>query len=172
MMATLFTDLSYSFRTLFKHPGHTITAVLALALGVGGITAIFSVVNAVLRPLPFREPDRLVSMRAASLRTGETVGSISVPDFLDYRQQNRTLERFSASHTLSYTLSGDADAERVNSARVSADFFETFGVAPRQGRGFLPDEEKEGRNNVAVLSHNLWQRRFGSDPSLGGRAIL
>jgi putative ABC transport system permease protein len=172
MMGTLLPELRYSFRTLFKHPGQTITAVLALALGVGGNTAIFSVVNAVLRPLPFREPERLVWMRAASLRTGEPVGSISAPDFLDYRQQNRTLERLSALHTLSFTLSGDGDPERVKSARVSADFFETFGIAPRQGRGFLPDEEKEGRNGVVVLSHGLWQRRFGSDPGLVGRTLV
>jgi len=172
MMGNLLSDLRYSFRTLFKHPGHTIAAVIALALGVGGNTAIFSVVNAVLRPLPFREPERLVWMRAASLRTGEQIGSICVPDFLDYRQQNRTFEHFSALNTLSYTLSGDSDAERVKVAAVSADFFETFGIAPRLGRSFLPEEEKEGRNSVVVLSHGLWQRRFGSDPNVVGRSLV
>lgn len=171
-MGTLLSDLRYSFRTLFKHPGYTIAAVIALALGVGGNTAIFSVVNAVLRPLPFREPDGLVWMRAASLRTGEQIGSISIPDFLDYRQQNGTLERFSALHNLSFTLSGESDAERVKAAGVSADFFETFGIAPKLGRAFLPEEEKEGRNSVVVLSHGLWQRRFGSDPNVVGRSLV
>jgi putative ABC transport system permease protein len=178
-MGNLLQDLRYSLRTLSKQPSFTVTSALALALGIGGNTAIFSVMTAALRPLPFREPERLVWVRAASLRTGETIGSVSAPDFLDYRQQNRTLDRLAALHTLSFTLSGDGEPERITSARVSANFFETLGVEPVKGRAFLPEEEREGHNDVVVISHALWRRRFGGDPkviggtlTLNGRSVI
>jgi putative ABC transport system permease protein len=158
---------------LVKTPGFTAVAIIALALGIGANTAIFSVVNAVLlRPLPFKDPDNLVWAQAADLKTGEQGGKISPPDFLDYREQNRVFERFSALQYTSFTLTGDAvEPERVVGARVSADFFETLGIAPVKGRSFLAEEEREGNNRVAIISYGLWQRRFGSDPNLVGKTF-
>jgi putative ABC transport system permease protein len=158
---------------LVKTPGFTLVAILALALGIGANTAIFSVVNGVLlRPLPFKDPDRLVWAQGADLTTGETGGKISPPDFLDYREQNRVFEHFAAVQYISFTLTGDAaEPERVTGARVSADFFETLGIMPVKGRAFLAEEEREGSNRVAVISHGLWQRRFGADPNLVGKTV-
>ncbi|HEX8651885.1 MAG TPA: ABC transporter permease [Pyrinomonadaceae bacterium] len=172
-MGTLLQDLRYGCRMLLKTPGFTLVAIVALALGIGANTAIFSVVNGVLlRPLPFKDPDRLVWAQAADLKTGEPGGSISPPDFLDYREQNRVFEHFAALQYISFTLTGDAaEPERVTGARVSADFFETLGITPVKGRSFLAEEEREGSNRVAVISHGLWQRRFGSDPNLVGKTV-
>jgi putative ABC transport system permease protein len=158
---------------LVKTPGFTLVAILALALGIGANTAIFSVVNGVLlRPLPLTDPDRLVWAQGADLKTGEQGGKISPPDFLDYREQNRVFEHFSALQYISFTLTGDAaEPERVTGARVSADFFETLGIMPVKGRTFLAEEEREGSNRVAIISHGLWQRRFGADPNLVGRTV-
>jgi putative ABC transport system permease protein len=172
-MGTLLQDLRYGFRMLVKTPGFSVVAIVALALGIGVNTAIFSVVNAVLlRPLPFKDPDNLVWAQAADLKTGELGGSISPPDFLDYREQNRVFEHFAALQSISFTLTGEAvEPERVMGARVSADFFEALGIAPAIGRSFLAEEEREGSNRVAVISHGLWQRRFGGDPNLVGKTF-
>ncbi len=171
-METLWQDLRYGCRVLLRKPSYAAMAVIALGLGIGANTAIFSVVNAVLlRGLPFKDPDRLVWAQGASIQTGEQGGSISPPDFLDYRQQNRLFEHFAALMSLTYTLTGDGEPERVPAARVSADFFETLGVVPMKGRAFLPEEEQEGRNAVAVISHGLWQRRFGSEPDVIGKSL-
>jgi putative ABC transport system permease protein len=173
-MGTLAQDLRYALRMLAKRPGYTAVAALTLALGIGANTAIFSVVNAVLlRPLPFAAPERLVYAEGADLRDGSKGGSISAPDFLDYREQNHVFERLAAFMPQSFTVTGDGSAsERIESARVSHGFFETLGVAPLGGgRAFLAEEEQGGRNAVAVLSHGLWQRRYGSDPKIVGKSI-
>jgi putative ABC transport system permease protein len=159
---------------LFKRPGFTAITVLTLALGIGANSAIFSVVNAVLlRPLPFPEPERLVVLEPSDTRDGSKGGSISPPDFLDYREQNRVFERLSAFQSLSFTVTGDgSESERITSARVSAGFFEMFGASPLAGgRTILPEEEEEGRNGVVVLNYGLWQRRYGADPNIVGKAI-
>src|SRR5215213_1413132 len=173
-MGTLAQDLRYAVRMLAKRPGFTAVAVLTLALGIGANSAIFSVVNAVLlRPLPFAEPDRLVYAEGADLRDGTKAGSISPPDFLDYREQNHVFERLAAFMPFSFTLTGDGSAsERVSSALVSHGFFETLGVTPMPGgRTFLAEEEQDGRTGVAVLSYGLWQRRYGGDPKIVGKTI-
>ncbi len=172
-MTTLWQDIRYGFRTLLKKPGFTAITVLTLALGIGVNSAIFSVVNAVLlRPLPFAEADRLVYVEGLDFRDNTKGGSISPPDFLDYREQTHTFERFAAFQPLSFTLTGEAEPERVTSARVSAGFFETLGVQPvAGGRTFLAEEEEAGRNGVVVVSHGLWQSRFGGDPKLVGKTL-
>ncbi len=172
-MATLWQDIRYGFRTLLKKPGFAAITVLTLALGIGVNSAIFSVVNAVLlRPLPFAEADRLVYAEGLDFRDNTKGGSISPPDFLDYREQTHTFERFAAFQPLSFTLTGEGEPERVTSARVSAGFFETLGVQPvAGGRTFLADEEEAGRNGVVVISHSLWQSRFGGDPKLVGKTL-
>ncbi len=172
-MATLWQDIRYGFRTLLKKPGFAAITVLTLALGIGVNSAIFSVINAVLlRPLPLAEADRLVYAEGLDFRDNTKGGSISPPDFLDYREQAHSFERFAAFQPLSFTLTGEGEPERVTSARVSAGFFETLGVQPvAGGRTFLADEEQAGRNGVVVISHGLWQSRFGGDPKLVGKTL-
>ncbi len=173
-MGTLGQDLRYAVRMLVKRPGFTAVAVLTLALGIGANTAIFSVVNTVLlRPLPFTEPDRLVYAQGADLRDGSHGGSISAPDFLDYREQTHVFERLSTFMPFSFTVTGDGSAsERISGALVSHGFFETLGIMPLAGgRTFLAEEEQSGRNAVAVLSYGLWQRRYGADPKIVGKTV-
>ncbi|MEK6286976.1 MAG: ABC transporter permease [Acidobacteriota bacterium] len=172
-MENLLQDLRYGFRMLLKRPGFTAVAVLALALGIGANTAVFSVVNAVLlRPLPLKDPDRLVWIWGDSIQQpGNGRGSVSPPDFLDFREQNQVFERITAFQNAPFNLAGSGEPERVNGVRVSAEFFETVGVAPIHGRAFVSEEEQDGRGKVAVMGYGLWQRRFGGDPDLVGKTI-
>jgi putative ABC transport system permease protein len=172
-METFIQDLRYGVRVLLKSPGFTATAIIALALGIGANTAVFSVVNTVLlKPLPYKNSDRLILMFGASLETGQVSGSVSPPDFVDYRQQNTTLERLAAVTGASFSLTGGGEPERIQSARVSEGFFETFGIDPLYGRTFTSEEEQAGRDQVVILGNGIWQRRFGADPSLLGQTIM
>ncbi|HEY7547832.1 MAG TPA: ABC transporter permease [Blastocatellia bacterium] len=169
-MEGLIQDLRFGARAIAKKPAFTIVAIMTLALGIGANTAIFSVVNAVLlRPLPFEDPDRLVWMWGRFSQGNRA--SVSPPDFLDYRAQNTSFERFSAMRFNFFNLTGEGEPERLSGANVTADFFDTLGVKPIQGRVFLADEDSGGRNQVAVISEGLWRRRFGSDPNIVGRAL-
>ena len=167
-------DLRYGLRTLAKNPGFTAVAVLTLALGIGANTAIFSVVNALLlRPLPFPAPDQLV--RVVSVRLRENApDNASYPDFADWRAQNHVFERMAAFHIDSFTLTGQGEAAHIPGAVVSAELFSLLGVRPALGRAFLPEEDKLGAADgglVVILSHRLWQERFGADPGIVGRTI-
>ncbi|MDQ3805913.1 MAG: ABC transporter permease [Acidobacteriota bacterium] len=169
-MGTLFNDIRYGARTLWKTPGFTGVAVLALALGIGANSAIFSVVNSVLlRPLPYRDPDRLVFVME---NFQQQDSSVSYPNFADWREQNRVFEQLAASRVTSFNLTGAGEAERLQGRMVTANFFHTLGVAPAAGRDFAPEEDRPGGEAVAVLSHGFWQRRFGGDPSVVGRRLL
>ncbi|HJZ68918.1 MAG TPA: ABC transporter permease [Blastocatellia bacterium] len=162
-MATLLQDLTYGIRVLLKNPGFTIVAVIALTLGIGADSAIFSVVNAVLlRPLPYPESDRLVILRE---RSPQLEGmSVAYPNFIDWREQNTTFENIGVFRgRQSYNLTGVGEPERLVGAQVSADVFAALRVASSAGRVFNNDEDKPGASPVAVLSHGLWQRRFGGD---------
>src|SRR5215217_7427717 len=171
-MDSLIKDIRYGFRSLLKRPGFTAIALVALALGIGANTAIFSLVNAVvLRPLPFSDPDRLVWIWG-NIRNGGNRASVSPLDFLDYREQNKTLENLAATMPLPVNVTGNGDPERLNAAAVTGNFFQTFGVTPVLGRGFTVENEKSGQDQVAVLSHDLWQRRFGADPGIIDKTIL
>jgi putative ABC transport system permease protein len=173
-MDTLFRDIRYGFRSLLKRPGFTVIALIALALGIGANTAIFSLVNAVLlRPLPFAEPDRLV-WAWGNVRTGSNRASVSPPDFLDYRQQNTTFEEFAASFSMPVplNLTGSGEPERLTAAAVTGNYFQALGVHPFLGRTFLLENEKPGSDQVAVLSYGLWQKRFGGDRSIVNRTIV
>ncbi len=174
MMETTLKDLRFALRGLLKRPGFTVIALVALALGIGANTAIFSLVNAVLlRPLPFPEPDRLVQAHG-NIRNGLNRASVSPLDFLDYRNQNKTFEQFatSTSMTLPATLTGGGEPERLQASVVSGNYFQTFGVAPVLGRGFTIENENPGRDQVTVLSYALWQTRFGGDPSIVNKTIV
>jgi len=169
-IATFLQDLQFGARTFAKRPGFTSIVVLTLALGVGANTAIFSVVNALLlRPLPVDESDRLVWVWGRSSRGDRA--SVSPADFLDFRAQSDVFEHFAAYVETKHNLSGDFEPERLAGANVSADFFDTLRVAPVLGRGFLPQEEQEREPRVVVLSHGLWQRRYGGDPGILGQTI-
>src|SRR6185295_19210398 len=164
-MTNLLQDLKYGVRMLLKNPGITFVVVLALALGIGANTAIFSVVNAVLlRPLPFEEADRLVFLNETSKAMDEI--SVSYPNFTDWRNQNKVFEKIGVYNRGSYNLTGTGEAERIITAQMSADMFAALRVNPFRGRLYTNDEDKPGGTPVVVLSYPLWQRRFGGQASI------
>jgi putative ABC transport system permease protein len=174
MMDSILKDIRYGFRSFLKRPGFTAIALMALALGIGANTAIFSLVNAVvLRPLPYPDPDRLVWMYG-NIRNGGNRASVSPLDFLDYRAQNKTFEQFAASGTtpIYKNLTGSGDPERLTASSVTGNYFDAFGIAPALGRGFSLENEKPGQDQVVVLSHALWQNRFGGDPAIINKTIV
>src|SRR5262245_31268176 len=171
-MRTLFQDLRFGARMLFKNPGFTLIAVVTLALGIGANTAIFSMVNAVLlRALPYPEPGRLVRFWESNPGRGWLDFAVSAPNFADWRKQQSVCEQLAAYEFNNLNFTGDGEPERVAALRVTSNFFSVLGVAPAHGRTFLPEEEQSGRNHVAILSEGLWRRRFGADPNLIGRQI-
>ncbi len=172
LIEDLWQDFRFSLRSLLKRPGFTAIALLALALGIGANTAIFSLVNAViLQPLPYRDPDRLISVYGT--RNRSTQGSVGPTDFLDYRSQNKTFEQFAASGSmmLPMNLTGSGEPERLNASIITGNYFDTFGVRPALGRGFSLKNEKTGQDHVTVLSHAFWQTRFGGDPNIVNKTI-
>ena len=172
-MRTLLQDVRYAVRTLWKSPGFTLVAVLALALGIGANTAIFSVVKAVLlSPLPYPEPERLVWVREVNPGSDILDEPASMPNYNDWRTQGRSFDGIAAFGYAGGTITdGDREPERVAGMSTSANFFQVVGVAPALGRGFLPEEEAAGKNRVVVISHGLWQRRFGGSPDAVGKTI-
>src|SRR5687768_312447 len=173
-MDSIIKDIRYGLRSLLKRPGVTAIALIALALGIGANTAIFSLVNAVaLQPLPYPDSDRLV-WAWGTVRNRISRGSVSPADYVDFRSQNKTFEHFAASGTLPnpVNLTGNGDPERLTASRVTGNYFDVFGVAPALGRGFSLDNEKTGNDQVTVLSHALWQKRFGGDPQIVNKTII
>jgi putative ABC transport system permease protein len=169
MMDTLLQDLRYALRSLLKSPGFTLVTLLTLALGIGANTAIFSVVNAVLlRALPFRDPDKLVSVR--EVYGGGQEGSSSGPNFLDWKKRNHTFEGMTATRGINLAMVSGGEPEEIRGATVDADYFKVLGVDPILGRGFAAGED-QGQATVVVLSENLWRSRFGADSAILGRII-
>ncbi|MFY9609332.1 MAG: ABC transporter permease [Blastocatellia bacterium] len=163
-------DVRYGIRMLLKHRSFTAVAVLTLGLGIGANTAIFSVVNAVLlRPLAFRQPDQLLWIW--SVRTDRDKAFFSVPDFIDYRERNQTLDQISAMAYWGANLTGGGEPERLQGVRMSAHAFEMLGAKAALGRALIPDDDDADSQRVVVLTHGLWQRRFGADPSLIGKTL-
>jgi putative ABC transport system permease protein len=173
-MENLLQDIRYAIRVLFNKPGFTIVAVLTLALGIGANTAIFSIVNTVLlRPLPYKDSDRLVMIWESNpkLQLGTDYIAASAGEFIDWRDQNRSFESIAAMNGVTLNLTGTGEPERISGVRVSANLFHLMGVEPKLGRSFLPEEDSPGSGRVAIIGHGLWKRRFGSDPSLVGRSL-
>jgi putative ABC transport system permease protein len=169
-MQTFIQDIKYGARMLLKNPGITAIVILALALGIGANTAIFSVVNSVLlRPLPYAESDRLVFLNEKSAVLDEM--SISYPNFEDWRTQNQSFEKIGVYNRDSYNLTGNGEAERIITGQVSADLFSVLRVNPALGRVFTNEEDKPGGTPVVVLSYGLWQRRFGGQTSILNQPI-
>lgn len=166
-------DAQYATRMLRKNPGFTAIAVLTLALGIGANTAIFSVVNAVLlRPLPFHEPDRLATFWASSREDKLRIMQWTDRLFAFLTEHNQSFEELAGYNGGNgFNLTGRDEPERVNGAIVTYGFFELLGKQPLSGRAFLPQEDRPGANNVAILSYDLWQRRFDGDREIVGKAI-
>jgi len=164
-------DLHYGVRMLVKNPSFTIVAVLALALGIGANSAIFSVVNTVLlRPLPYKNPGRLVMLWEEATHLGFPKNTPSPANFIDWRAQNTVFEAMAAMVERSFNLTGVGEPERFDGRRVSANLFDLLGVQPQLGRAFRAEEDKPG-SRVVILSNGLWQHRFGGDPRVIGQAV-
>jgi putative ABC transport system permease protein len=172
MMRGLIQDLRHAIRTFLKKPGFTFVAVLTLALGIGASATIFSVVNGVLlRPLPYPEPGRLVHLASWSAAKGTQDMDFTDPLFAFYRDRNHSFESLAVYDSTGFNFTDKGEPERLTGATVTHDFFRVLGREPIYGRSFLPQEDTPGNNNVTVLSHEFWQRRFGGDPLVVGRSI-
>jgi predicted permease len=170
---TIWQDLRYGARMLTKSPGFTAVAVLSLALGIGANTAIFSVVyGLLLRPLPYPNSDRLVTMLQAYPQKGLDSWGLCQANIAIYRDRNQVFEKFAAYSSAGYNLKAGNEPERLRAATVTADFFDVLGVQPALGRIFRLEEDAPGKNLVCILSYGLWQRRFGGDPRILGQALI
>jgi len=165
-------DFRFGVRMLLEKPGFTITAVLSLAIGIGANSAIFSVVNGVvLRPLPFHEPERLMRLWHDKPEANLHEIPVSSDDVVEWRKQAQSFDGVAAYFQTGSTFTGDFEPEHVAGARVTVDYFPLLGFQPILGRNFLPEETQTGKDRVVLLSHQLWQRRFGADPAIIGRTI-
>jgi putative ABC transport system permease protein len=170
MLRDFWQDVRFGVRMLLKRRRFALLVVTILALGSGANAAIFSIVNAVLlRPLPYKEPDRLVAV-SEKLRQGNA-STVSLPDFLDWRSNNKVFEQMAAYRWQAFSLTGRGEPEMVHGWYASADFFPLLGVKPALGRTFTAEEDRPGGTPVVVISYGLWQRHFGGDPNLIGQAI-
>src|SRR6201990_962446 len=171
-MDGLLQDIRYALRQLLKSPGFALVAVMTLALGIGANTAIFSVVNAVLlRPLPFERPEELVRVFGKNARRNSFSRPHSYLNFSDMRAQNQTFEALAAYSGASSALSGPDAPEQITGAVSTGDIFHVLGTKPLMGRLLEPGDERPGGSNAVVISHGLWQRRFGGDPQIVGRSV-
>ena len=165
-------DVRYAFRTLRRNPGFAIVVLLTLALGIGANAAIFSVVNGVLlRPLPFRDADRLMVIWGDLKRPGLNDIPASAGEYVDYRDRSHAFEQVAAYDTVGFNLTGGGEPERVEGAVVTTTFFSLLGASAQAGRTFVAGEDQPGRDDVVVLSHSLWTRRFSANPAIVGQTI-
>jgi putative ABC transport system permease protein len=172
-MSSLMQHVTQTFRRLGASPGFTVLAVLMVGLGVGASTAIFSVVNgALLQPLPFREPERVMRVWESNPGRGWDTFSVAEPNFLDWQERGHGFEAMGAIRSESVNLTGLEEPERLQGGEVSAGFFPLLGLEPSLGRLFRPEEDRPGGDHrVVLLSQGLWQRRFGADPAVIGRTL-
>jgi putative ABC transport system permease protein len=172
MMRSLLQDIRYALRMLARNPSFTFVVVLTLALGIAANTAIFSVVNGVLlRPLPFPDSDRIVTLWENNTVDGIERDDVSPANFLDWRDRQQSFDGLAFADPYSLDYVADGEPVSLRAALVSKGFFDILGATPLHGRVFSPDEYDEGRTNVVILSHSLWQRRFGGDPAIIGKTL-
>lgn len=171
-MPWLYSDIRYSLRLLLRNPAFTIVAAVALSLGIGANTAIYSVADAFLfKPLPFRDLHRLAAVMEIHSGLNDDWGGAAPANYLDWKQQTHSFERMAGYNWSEVNLTGEGEPEKLTAALVTRDFFPLLGIEPMKGRYFLPEEDQPGSNQVVVLSRGLWERRFGSDPEAVGRTI-
>lgn len=169
-MESLLSDIRYAVRSLVRRPGFTAIALITLAIGIGGNSAIFSTINALLiNPLPFRDVDRVVAVWEKA--PGRARSEASIANYRDWRAQSQSLEHLSIYRSWNANLTGVQPPERIPGSVVSANFFEVAGVKPAIGRSFTPDEDQPNKAPVVIISHGLWQRRFGGDPNIVDKTI-
>ena len=172
-MQTLWQDLRYGIRTLLAKPGFALVAIVTLALGIGATSTIFSFVNGILlRPLPYENSERLVLLDEAAPKRGIPSMGVSFPNFVDWREQNGVFAGVAAYDDRSFALTGGGEPEQLSGGIVSHNIFEILGVAPMLGRKFRPEEDGPDQSDVVILSHGLWERRFGADSGIIGQSII
>jgi putative ABC transport system permease protein len=172
-METLFKDLRYGIRSLLKQPGFTLVAVITLTVGIGGNSAMFSVVNAVLlRPLQYPEAGRIVVLEGINPSKGITQSNMSIPDFADWQNQNQVFDQMAGFFAGGFVLTNGDETERIHGTAVTADFFSIFRTPSLLGRSLQVDDAQPGREPVVVISYGLWQRRFGADRSVVGSKVM
>jgi putative ABC transport system permease protein len=172
LMSELFSDLRYAGRTLQRSPGFAVLVIAIMALGIGANTAVFSVVNGVLlKPLPYSEADRIVTLRTSFLTTGTTQRLVAIANYRDWRDQSSSFEAMATYRAGETPVSPETTAEYGRTASVDAQFFRVFGVNPILGRTFTPDETSPGTGRVAIISYAYWRSRFGGDPRVLERTI-
>ena len=171
----MITPLTAAIRSLRHSPGFTLLAIGILALGIGATTAMFSITRTILlKPLAYRQPERLetVLLRVPALAQKFPMVPVSARHYHLWRERSRLMEQFSFVGTAAATLSGAGDAEHVDGARVSTNFFDMLGLQPPIGRAFVSDEGQAGKDQVVVISNGLWRRKFGAAPDILGSKIL
>jgi len=168
-------DIRYAFRMLLKRPGFTVIVVLTLALGIGANTTIFSAIDAVLlNPLPYKDPERLMVAWETNKQLGPEMwdrNEAAMGNFLDWRSRNQIFDQLGALFDTSMNLTGVGEPQRIQSCVVTTNFFQVLGVQPMLGRSFLPEAETPGRPFTVIISHDLWQRQFGSDPNVINKSL-
>lgn len=172
-LEALWGDVKFAARQMRKSPAFTVTCLLTLALGIGANSAVFSAINTILlHPLPYEDPGRLVLVsESLPLLNGDNLVGVSAKEYLDYRQQNAVFTDVAAFETDEFNLTGTGQAQRVNAARISATTLPLLGIEPELGRNFSIEEDRHGSDHVVLLSHSIWESRFGRDPSIVGKAI-
>jgi putative ABC transport system permease protein len=171
-METLLRDIRYGVRSLAKRPAFALIAAITLALGIGANTAIFSVVNTVLlRPLPYRDAERIVTIWQNNAKAGLPRNDVAPANFLDWQEQSRSFESMAGIEPFGFSMIGNGEPERFQAWLVTAGFFETLGRGPALGRTFTSEDYQSGKERVVVVSHGLWQRRFGADQNLIGQKL-
>ena len=173
-MDALINDIRYGFRMLLKNWSFTLIAVIALALGIGGTTALFSVVNEILvHPLPFPDADRILVVEEGDRTTGEGGGAFSPPNYLDVASSTKDIfSQIAGTRNWAGNLTGGSRPERVSGTMTTSSLFPLFGIQPLIGRYLQPQDEKPGFNHVVVLGHSLWKRRYGEDRTIVGKKVF
>jgi putative ABC transport system permease protein len=169
----LWQDVRYSARMLLKHPAYTLIAVITLALGIGANAAIFSIINNVLlRSLPYPEADRIVTLWENNSKENIARDDVSPANFLDWRDRQKVFSDIAFANPNSLDYASGGEHEVIRAAAVSNGFFQVFGAGALRGRTFLPEEYEAGKNQVVILSHGAWRRRFGEDQNIVGRTLM
>src|SRR3954471_12046668 len=172
MMSTFLQDLRYAYRMPSSPRAFAIVAVATLAIGIGLNTAMFSVVHTVLiRPLPFANPEGIVSLSDANPKMTVLGGAVSPPNFLDWQAQNRSLSAMAAYNAGTVTLTGSGHPRQIDFVQATPQLFNVLGANAMIGRGFAKEEGERGRDHVTVLSHRLWKQSFGGDAAIVGKSV-